>query len=136
MALLNLWRDSDGRYPSITHRKKNKVMKKVMVALFAVGFASAAHAESTISTTVGIERNLDTEVNEIYFGPTINSGDFSLGITTKMLDTTADQGKFNYTSADVDLKYSVTGNLSLYIENDFDQDFKQTNTVVGGKITF
>jgi hypothetical protein len=111
-------------------------MKKVMVALFAAGFASAANAESTITTTVGVERNLDTEVNEIYFGPSIASGDFTLGVTTKMVDTTADQGAFNVNSSDIDIKYAVTDNISVYMENDFDADFKQTATIVGGKISF
>ena len=42
----------------------------------------------------------------------------------------------NVNSADIDVKYAVTDNISVYMENDFDADFKQTATIVGGKISF
>ena len=107
-----------------------------MVALFALGMSSSAYAESSIETTVGVERNLDTEINKLFFGPSITSGDFTLSTTVNMVDTTTDDMKFNISSADVDLSYSVTSNIDVYIENDLDADFKQTDTTVGVAVKF
>ena len=53
-----------------------------------------------------------------------------------MVDTTTDNMKFNISSADVDLSYSVTSNIDVYIENDLDADFKQTDTTVGIAVKF
>jgi hypothetical protein len=53
-----------------------------------------------------------------------------------MVDTTADNMKFNMSSADVDLNYSVTPIIDIYIENDLDADFKQTDTTVGIAVKF
>jgi hypothetical protein len=111
-------------------------MKKLMVALFALGMSSSAYAESSIETTVGVERNLDTEINKLFFGPSITSGDFTLSTTVNMVDTTADNMKFNMSSADVDLNYSVTPIIDIYMENDLDADFKQTDTTVGIAVKF
>jgi len=112
----------------------NKILTTLAIATAVI--ASSAHAESVITTTIGAERNLDTEINKLYFGPSIASGDFSLDTTVNMVDTTADNMKFNMESVDIDLDYSVTSNITLYIENAFDQDIKHSATVVGGKIKF
>ena len=105
-------------------------MKKVIMAAAMSLAATTAMAEG-VSTTIGAERALETEVNTLY--GSVGYGIASLGAT--MEDTTEDSGQFNITKYELDFSQPV-GPVTLYMKNDFDDGFKHTETVVGGKITF
>jgi len=111
-------------------------MKKIIATVFALGLTTSAQAEDNFGVSIGAERNLDTELNSIYINPSIASGSLELSLKATMTDTVADQGKFNSTDADLDISWSATDVVTLYVENNFDADFKHTATIVGGKINF
>jgi|SRR5210317_1034219 len=108
-----------------------------MKTTIATGFAlalisSAAVAEGLgVTTTLGMERETEAEVNATY--ASVGLGAFTLGATMK--DTAADQAKFNLNKIELDFAQPV-GPVTLYIKNDFNDDFKHTETVIGGKVTF
>jgi len=108
-------------------------MKQLALAGFALILStSAASAEGiNLSTTVGAERALESEVNTLY-------GSVGLGIATvgaTMEDTAENNAEFNIKKYEVDFSQPV-GPVTLYMKNDFDDGFKHTETVVGGKISF
>jgi hypothetical protein len=112
-------------------------MKKTLTLGLALALTSSvAMAEDNIGVSIGAERNLDTELNSIYVNPTITSGSLELSLKATMTDTVVDQAKFNLSGADLDLSWSATDSVTLYVENDYDADFKHTATIVGGKISF
>ena len=94
--------------------------------------SSVAMAEGLdIKTTIGAERSLETEVNSLY--GSLSLGNIELGATFE--DTAADQASFNLNKIELDLTQDV-GAVTLYMENDFNDDFKHTDTVVGARISF
>lgn len=101
----------------------------ILVALPLTVFAEEATTKPTI--TVGAERELEAEVNVLY--GSVGYGITSLGVT--MEDTSIDSGQFNIQKYEVDFNQPV-GLVTVYMQNDFDDGFKHTETVVGAKITF
>ena len=53
-----------------------------------------------------------------------------------MEDTAADTGAFEISKYEFDVVQPLGSHVSLYVKNDFNDEFKHTETVVGGKINF
>jgi len=109
-------------------------MTKIIFAAAMVAFISApavAQESSATSVTVGTERALESEVNSLF--ASTNLGPASLGVT--MEDTAIDSGNFNVTKYEADFDHAING-VTLYMNNDFDDGFKHSETVIGAKITF
>jgi len=85
-----------------------------------------------VEVAVGAERELEAEVNSLY--GSVSMGAITLGTTMK--DTAADSGNFNISKYEVDVVQPLGSHVSLYMKNDFTDDFKHSETVVGGKIKF
>ena len=106
-------------------------MKQLMFAGFALALTTSAASAEGLSASIGAERALESEVNTLY-------GSVGLGIATvgaTMEDTAEDSGQFNITKYELDFSQPV-GPVTLYMKNDFDDGFKHTETVIGGKISF
>ena len=111
-------------------------MKNVSIILLpSVLLSTPAFSEESvmdnIDVTLGAERNLEAETNAIY-------GSVGLGVITvgaTMEDTSADSGKFNISKYEIDSEHEIAG-LTVYMENDFDDGFKHTETTIGAKIKF
>jgi len=116
--------------------KVSKIMKNVSIMLLSsVLLSTPAFSEESvmdnIDVTLGAERNLEAETNAIY-------GSVGLGVITvgaTMEDTSADSGKFNISKYEIDSEHEIAG-LTVYMENDFDDGFKHTETTIGAKIKF
>jgi uncharacterized Zn finger protein len=111
-------------------------MKKAILAaiIFVAPFSSAIAEETKIdwpTVTVGAERALESEVNTVFTSTAL--GPATLGVTLE--DTAADTGSFNITKYEADFAHDIAG-VTLYMNNDFTDDFKHSETVVGAKITF
>lgn len=107
------------------------IFAATMVALIS---APAVAQESSIdwpSVTIGAERALEAEVNTLSASTSL--GPASIGVS--MEDTAADTGSFNITKYEADFAHAI-GGVTLYMENDFTDEFKHSETVVGAKITF
>ena len=118
-------------------------MKNTLIAGLALGLStSVAMAEGLptmpeitfpeVEVSVGAERALEAEVNSLY--SSIAVGAITLGTTLE--DTAADSGSFNVSKYEFDVEQPLGPNVVLYVENDFTDDFKHSETVVGGKIKF
>jgi len=121
-------------------------MKKILIAGFALGLTSSvAMAEGDsmipkmpevvfpeIDVTVGAERELEAEVNSLY--TSLGIGAITLGVTAA--DTAADQMAFSVSKYEFDVEQPLGSHVSVYVNNDFTNDFKHSETVVGGKIKF
>lgn len=107
---------------------------KILTAGIALALlTTVAHAEDKLfETTIGAERNTETEINSIY--SSVDFGQLELGVT--MEDTVADNAKFNATKYEVDFTQPITDTVTMYIKTDFDEDMKHDSTVIGGKVTF
>jgi len=105
-------------------------MKKFIVAAAFAALSLPSFA-ADVTTTVGAERGLESEVNTLY--GSVGYGIATLGAT--MEDTATDSGQFNIQKYEIDFSQPV-GPVTLYMKNDFDDGFKHTETVVGGKISF
>lgn len=106
-------------------------MKKVIMAAALSLAATTVHAGDIVKT-IGAERNTETEINSIY--GSVAMGGLSLGATLE--DTVADNMKFNATKYEIDFTQPITENVQFYVRNDFDEDMKHTDTVIGTKVTF
>jgi len=107
-------------------------MKKIIIATILAATPLTVLAEGLKpSLTIGTERELEAEINSVY--GSVGYGMASFGVTMK--DTTADNMKFNISKYEVDFAQPV-GNVTLYMKNDFDDGFKHSETVIGGKIKF
>jgi len=120
-------------------------MKKIVTAALALGLSSSvAMAEGMsmpsmpevvfpeVDVTVGAERELEAEVNTLY--SSVGIGAISLGVS--MEDTSADPMAFNISKYEFDVEQPLGSHVSLYVNNDFTDDFKHSETTVGGKIKF
>ena len=106
-------------------------MKTIIATGFALALISSAASAEGISITAGAERGLESEVNTLY-------GSVGFGIATvgaTMEDTAENNAEFNIQKYEIDFSQPV-GPVTLYMKNDFDDGFKHTETVVGGKISF
>ena len=110
-------------------------MKKLIVAAAFAALSLPSFA-ADVSTTVGAERKTDAETNHIYTDFGVSEGAMGATLGFNWADTAANNGEFNFTSAEIDFSYAVTDMITLYVNNDLDDEFKQTETVVGGKIKF
>jgi hypothetical protein len=81
--------------------------------------------------TLGAERSLEAETNALY--GSVGLGAITVGATLE--DTADDSGSFNISKYEVDSEHTIAG-VTLYMNNDFDDGFKHSETVVGGKIKF
>lgn len=111
-------------------------MRKLGIAAIVAAFMSTSAMAAGIEgleTTVGAERNTETEVNSIYS----SVGYGVVSVTTTLEDTAADNFKFNLSTVEIDVEQPLGGTgVSVYMNNDFDSDFKHSSTVVGAKFTF
>jgi len=106
-------------------------MKQLMFAGFALALTTSVASAEGLSASIGAERALESEVNTLY-------GSVGLGIATvgaTMEDTAENNAEFNIKKYEVDFSQPV-GPVTLYMKNDFDDGFKHTETVIGGKISF
>mgnify|MGYP005992847349 CR=1 FL=1 len=110
-------------------------MKQLIIGAAIAAFTIPALAADT-STTFGIERKLESETNHIYYDLGVSEGALGATFGFNWADTVTDNGDFNFSSAEVDLSYGVNDLLTIYVNNDFDDDLKHTETVVGGKVKF
>jgi hypothetical protein len=110
-------------------------MKKFIFAMIIATFSAPALADG-ISTVVGAERKMEAETNHIYTDFSATSGSMGATVGFNWADTAADNANFNFTSAEIDTSYTISDNLTLYVNNDWDNDFKHTETVIGGKFKF
>jgi hypothetical protein len=108
------------------------MLKYIIAAVAAMTISSVALAEG-LSTSVGTERNLETEINSVY-----SSVSYGIAtVTTTLEDTAADNMKFNLSTVEVDFAQPIgTTGVEVYMNNDFDDNFKHSSTVVGAKFTF
>ena len=120
-------------------------MKRFLIAGLVLGLSSsAAMAEGMsmpsmpevvfpeVDVTVGAERELEAEVNTLY--SSVGIGAISLGVS--MEDTAADPMAFNISKYEFDVVQPLGSHVSLYVKNDFTDELKHSETVVGGKINF
>lgn len=105
-----------------------------LAAILAVLNTSAFAAD--LSNTIGAERKTEAQTNHLYTDTTISEGPLALTFGLNWADTAADNGDFNFTTGEVDISYAVNDSLTVYVNSDFDDDFKHTETVVGGKVKF
>jgi hypothetical protein len=110
--------------------------KTIFAAAIVAAFTTPAFAEEAATfewpeVTVGAERELEAEVNSLYASAAL--GPVSVGTTAK--DTATSSGSFNITKYEIDISQPI-GAVTLYMKNDFNDDLKHSETVVGGKISF
>lgn len=110
-------------------------MKQFIIAAAIAAFTLPALAADT-STTIGAERKLEAETNHLFTDFSVTDGALGATLGFNWADTAVDNRDFNFSSAEVDLSYGVSDLLTIYVNNDFNDDFKQTETVVGGKVKF
>jgi len=116
--------------------------KNLIIAAAIAAFATPAAAQTLpampevvwpeFELSVGAERALEAEVNTLY--SSVGIGAITLGTT--MEDTAADTGAFEISKYEFDVVQPLGSHVSLYVKNDFNDEFKHTETVVGGKISF
>jgi hypothetical protein len=104
---------------------------KYLAMIVAASLLSSAAVADTFKFTLGTERALETEINSVY--GSVNYGIASLGATLE--DTATDSGSFNISKYELDFSQPI-GPVTLYVLNDFDDDFKHSETVVGAKYSF
>jgi len=108
-------------------------MKKILIPALALGFIStAASAEGIIpgvTATIGAERALEAESNSVFGSVALEN--IEVGATISDTATT----DFELEKIEMDTHYEIKG-VTLYLENDFDKDFKHAETVIGAKISF
>ena len=111
----------------------NYLLPLGIVATFIGGSVSAME----LSNSVSFERNINTEINKFSTssGISFESG-FDIAAGVSLVDTKADQGSFDFGEVELDLGYTITDSISLFIKNDFDKDFKHDDTVVGISFSF
>lgn len=110
-------------------------MKHFIIGAALAAFSLPALAADT-STTFGVERKLEAETNHIYTDFAVSEGALGAALGFNWADTTEDSGQFNFTTMEVDFSYAVNDTVTWYINNDFNDDLKHTETVVGGKVKF
>lgn len=106
-------------------------MKKTLTLGLALALTSSvAMAEGLgITTTVGAERALDAEKNSV-FG-SVSIANITAGATfANQADDT-----FGLDKVELDVSHKI-GEVTLYVNNDFNSDFKHSETVIGAKISF
>ena len=106
-------------------------MTKTIFAAAMVAFIATPAVAQESSISVGAERALEKEVNSFFASTAL--GPASLGVT--MEDTANDRGNFNVTKYEADFSHPI-GGVTLYMKNDFTDEFKHSETVFGAKITF
>jgi uncharacterized Zn finger protein len=118
-----------------TKTKESRMKKSILGAILFVASINPAVAEENAiewpSVTIGAERALESEVNTLYTSTSL--GPASIGVTLE--DTAADTGNFSIAKYEADFEHAI-GGVTLYMENDFTDEFKHSETVVGAKITF
>lgn len=117
-------------------------MRNFLVAGALALMASVASADTTVSSPagmdikpyIGLERALEAEKNKLYLGATTSLGMLNLKVQTNVVDTAA--ASWAYTGMDLDLSTSVSDNVSLFMNNDIDKDWKRSETTIGVKVSF
>ena len=110
---------------------KTIILSAALAALSIPAFAETAPTIEWPEVTVGAERELEAEVNSLY--TSVSLGPLSVGTTAK--DTATSSGSFNITKYEIDISQPL-GAVTLYMKNDFNDDLKHSETVIGGKISF
>lgn len=106
-------------------------MKSLILASAALVLATSA---SAFDAYVGVERDTKADNTIAYVG-----GEQALGDFTVSAQLNADLNKGNrgdVQKVELDASYAVTSNLSVYLQNDLNKDFKRTETTVGAKWKF
>jgi len=110
-------------------------MKKLLIAAI-VAAPLSAFAEDNITQTIGIEKALETEVTTGYLDTKGAWGPISSTLGLNWKDTAADQLDMNFSSVELDVGYTFDSGVTVYANNDWDDDFKHTETTVGAKFKF
>lgn len=115
---------------------KGITMKLLMTTAFIAVLSTTSAFSADLSTTIGGERKTEAETNHLYTDFAVTDGALGATLGFNWEDTAEDNGEFNFSSAEVDLSYAVNDMITVYVNNDFNDDFKHTETVVGGKVKF
>ena len=124
----------------LTNKESNKKMKTLILAGVISVMASASFAEankpaSTFTPYFGVERETKAKINNTFIGTTVNFGD--LGVTGQInWNSATNDLNMIHEGADLDVSYGIADTVSLYLENDFNNDFEHTESTIGAKITF
>jgi len=87
--------------------------------------------------TAFITTNLSAaEINSVYAGASVSAGALTIGTEFTSTATVEENSQFNFSAMEVDVDYEVTPHVVLYMDNDYDADFKHEDTVVGAKLKF
>jgi len=120
-------------------------MKKLAIAALFGAISTAAVAEGTgptasFSPFVGAERLVKADETIAYVGVDTSIGGLDLSgavdLNIKADDATTGVNRFDVTNYNLDGAYALTKSASLYAENDFNDEFKLTETKVGVKVNF
>lgn len=106
-------------------------MKSLILASVALVLATGAHA---FDAYVGVERDTKADNTIAYVGGEQGLGDFTVSAQLNADLNKGDRGSVQ--KVELDASYAVTNNLSVYLQNDLDKDFKRTETTLGAKWKF
>jgi hypothetical protein len=113
-------------------------MKKLMIAaVLAATCATTANADMFgLSPYVGLEREYDAKVNNLYAGVSkelpwgiLASGQVNMHDTTGGVDLSLE-------GADINLSKALNDSMKIYANTDLSSKWKRTETTIGIKISF
>ena len=111
-------------------------MKKLMIAaVLAATCATSANAEMFgLSPYVGLEREYDAKVNNLYAG--VSRGLPSGSLTGEPDEITIGGVDLSLEGVDLNLSKAIGSNISAYANTDLNSDWSRTETTIGIKISF
>src|SRR5210317_2221806 len=111
-------------------------MKKIVLAGVLSLATTTAMAEG-FGPYVGIERETSAGVNRAYAGMTyaVPNTMLSIDAVANFEDTTGSLSNVSFATTELNINAALTENVSAYVENDLNSDFKRTETTVGVKFS-
>jgi len=114
---------------------KTLILAGVISVIASAGFAEVNKPASTFTPYFGVERETKAKINNTFIGTTVKFGD--LGVTGQInWNSATNDLNMIHEGADLDISYGIADTVSLYLENDFNNDFEHTESTIGAKITF
>jgi hypothetical protein len=120
-----------------------KVIGGAVVALSLITLAACteeAKAEGnalTVNPFVGAEHAMDANTNTGTVGADIVSGDLTVTASADLsLNADANGDRFGTELVEIDFSYAVSDKTSIYMENDLNDSFVKSETIVGVKHYF
>jgi hypothetical protein len=109
----------------------------VVVALAVLWsvFKPAPAEAKDVGFTIGAERKVDAQTNAMYLDTEWGSI-LGLDVVTGVNYTVDDDADASFDSFELDASKSISENLTIYANNDFDVDLDHTETTVGFKYKF